>query len=30
MANDLTLVTRNTADFTGVDSLALENGHRSM
>ena len=26
--NDLTLVTRNTADFAGVDGLALENWHR--
>ena len=27
--NDLTLVTRNTADFTGIAGLALENWHRS-
>jgi tRNA(fMet)-specific endonuclease VapC len=27
--NDLTLVTRNTADFAGIDGLALENWHRS-
>jgi tRNA(fMet)-specific endonuclease VapC len=27
--NDLTLVTRNTADFAGVDELALENWHQS-
>ena len=26
--NDLTLVTRNTADFAGIDGLALENWHR--
>jgi tRNA(fMet)-specific endonuclease VapC len=27
--NDLTLVTRNTADFAGVDGLAIEDWHRS-
>lgn len=27
--NDLTLVTRNTADFAAVDELALEDWHRS-
>ena len=27
--NDLTLVTRNTADFAGVDELAIEDWHRS-
>ena len=27
--NDLTLVTRNTADFAGVEELAIEDWHRS-